>query len=78
MSSLASHAPAAAADGRIVYRHTAVVRVTHWVNALCFVLLVMSGLQIFNAHPALYWGKARLSTTRSFPSPPRGTPTGTS
>ncbi len=58
MSSLASHAPAAAAHGRIVYRHTAVVRVTHWVNALCFVLLVMSGLQIFNAHPALYWGKA--------------------
>jgi cytochrome b subunit of formate dehydrogenase len=34
------------------------VRVTHWVNALCFVLLLISGLQIFNARPALYWGQA--------------------
>ncbi|WP_158812634.1 cytochrome b/b6 domain-containing protein [Methylocapsa sp. S129] len=44
-------------DGRrIIYRHTLLVRATHWINALCFVLLLMSGLQIFNAHPALYWG----------------------
>jgi thiosulfate reductase cytochrome b subunit len=34
------------------------VRVTHWVNVLCLAGLLMSGLQIFNAHPALYWGKA--------------------
>jgi hypothetical protein len=32
------------------------VRVTHWINAACFALLLMSGLQIFNAHPALYVG----------------------
>ena len=38
------------------YRHTLPVRIAHWVNALCLVVLVMSGLQIFNAHPALYWG----------------------
>jgi thiosulfate reductase cytochrome b subunit len=37
-------------------RHSGLVRVTHWVNALCFILLLMSGLQIFNAHPALYIG----------------------
>jgi thiosulfate reductase cytochrome b subunit len=43
---------------RIVYRHSLLVRVTHWINALCFALLLMSGLQIFNAHPALYWGEA--------------------
>jgi thiosulfate reductase cytochrome b subunit len=30
----------------------------HWVNALALLLLLMSGLQIFNAHPALYWGKS--------------------
>mgnify|MGYP000070297327 CR=1 FL=1 len=30
----------------------------HWVNVLAFILLLMSGLQIFNAHPALYWGKS--------------------
>lgn len=39
-----------------IARHAALVRVTHWLNALCFVVLLMSGLQIFNAHPALYWG----------------------
>jgi thiosulfate reductase cytochrome b subunit len=37
-------------------RHSLVVRVTHWVNVLCMAVLLMSGLQIFNAHPALYWG----------------------
>ena len=42
---------------RVVYRHSLVVRTTHWINALCFFLLLMSGLQIFNAHPALYWGE---------------------
>lgn len=41
---------------RLVYRHRLWVRVTHWVNAICMTVLVMSGLQIFNAHPALYWG----------------------
>ena len=40
------------------YRHSLVVRVTHWVNLLCMIVLLMSGLQIFNAHPALYWGNA--------------------
>src|SRR5687768_31930 len=43
-------------DRRYVKRHSAVVRVTHWVNAFCVLVLLMSGLQIFNAHPALYWG----------------------
>ena len=33
------------------------LRVTHWINVLCFTLLLMSGLQIFNAHPALYIGQ---------------------
>jgi thiosulfate reductase cytochrome b subunit len=32
------------------------VRLTHWVVALALLILVPSGLQIFNAHPALYWG----------------------
>lgn len=42
----------------IVYRHTRIVRIAHWINALCFLLLLLSGLQIFNAHPHLYWGQA--------------------
>ena len=40
----------------LIARHSAATRVTHWINALCLSLLLMSGLQIFNAHPALYWG----------------------
>jgi thiosulfate reductase cytochrome b subunit len=39
-----------------IYRHALIVRVTHWVNALCLLILLLSGLQIFNAHPALYFG----------------------
>ena len=37
-----------------VYRHPTSVRVTHWVVALALLVLTMSGLQIFMAHPALY------------------------
>jgi thiosulfate reductase cytochrome b subunit len=40
----------------VIYRHAVVVRVTHWINVLCLALLLMSGLRIFNYHPALYWG----------------------
>jgi thiosulfate reductase cytochrome b subunit len=41
----------------LVKRHALLVRLSHWINALCLLVLFMSGLQIFNAHPALYWGK---------------------
>jgi thiosulfate reductase cytochrome b subunit len=53
MSDAASHP-----ERRYFYRHSTVVRVTHWVNVICMAVLLMSGLQIFNAHPALYWGNA--------------------
>lgn len=43
---------------RWIRRHSPLVRVTHWINVVCLTILVMSGLQIFNAHPALYWGQA--------------------
>jgi hypothetical protein len=39
------------------YRHRLPVRITHWINALCILFLLGSGLNIFNAHPRLYWGK---------------------
>jgi len=41
----------------VIYRHSRAVRITHWVNALVLLVLLMSGLQIFNAHPALYLGE---------------------
>ncbi|HJU06324.1 MAG TPA: cytochrome b/b6 domain-containing protein [Nitrospiraceae bacterium] len=40
-----------------VYRHAVMVRLAHWLNALCIPILIMSGFQIFNAHQALYWGE---------------------
>jgi thiosulfate reductase cytochrome b subunit len=40
----------------LIYRHSLLVRITHWINVVCLTVLLMSGLQIFNAHPALYWG----------------------
>ncbi|HYJ59319.1 MAG TPA: cytochrome b/b6 domain-containing protein [Methyloceanibacter sp.] len=42
----------------VIYRHSSAVRITHWINALVLLVLLMSGLQIFNAHPALYLGHA--------------------
>lgn len=40
----------------VIYRHTVTVRVTHWINAVVFVLLLASGLRVFNYHAVLYWG----------------------
>ena len=39
-------------------RHAWPVRLMHWINVVAFFLLLMSGLQIFNAHPALNWGRS--------------------
>jgi thiosulfate reductase cytochrome b subunit len=41
----------------LVRRHSLVVRITHWTNAVSLCLLLLSGLQIFNAHPDLYFGQ---------------------
>lgn len=41
---------------RVVYRHTLPIRVMHWINVVALTLMFLSGLQIFNAHPSLYWG----------------------
>ncbi|MDI1281546.1 cytochrome b/b6 domain-containing protein [Brevundimonas sp.] len=43
--------------GRVaVWRHPLWVRVTHWLNVVAVVVLIMSGLNILAAHPHLYWG----------------------
>jgi thiosulfate reductase cytochrome b subunit len=41
----------------LVPRHAIIIRVTHWINAICLGFLLSSGLQIFNAWPSLYWGQ---------------------
>jgi thiosulfate reductase cytochrome b subunit len=37
-------------------RHSAVVRITHWITTLTFIGLLISGIAILIAHPRLYWG----------------------
>ncbi|MBJ7440097.1 MAG: cytochrome b/b6 domain-containing protein [Sphingopyxis sp.] len=53
---VAPSAPAPLAPVR-VYRHRLPTRIWHWVNAVTLLILLMSGLTIFNAHPRLYWGE---------------------
>ena len=48
---------------RIVVRHSLITRLTHWTNVIAMTVLLMSGLQIFNAHPALYWSDAGFDYT---------------
>ena len=42
----------------LYHRHALAVRIMHWINVLAATILFMSGLNIFSAHPALYWGKS--------------------
>ncbi len=41
-----------------IYRHKLPIRIMHWINVVCFIVLLMSGLNIFNAHAALNIGKS--------------------
>lgn len=50
----------------MIYRHPLLVRLTHWFNVLCLSFLLLSGLQIFNAHPSLYWGQYGSDGDRAF------------
>ena len=42
--------------GPLVYRQFAWTRITHWIWAISLFFLLLTGLQIFNAHPTLYIG----------------------
>src|SRR5438132_13843397 len=39
-------------------RHSAVVRVTHWVTTLSFLALLVTGVEILISHPRFYWGES--------------------
>jgi thiosulfate reductase cytochrome b subunit len=45
-----------AAERPLIYRQFLWTRVTHWLWAVALFFLLLSGLQIFNAHPTLYIG----------------------
>ncbi len=38
--------------------HSALVRVTHWITTLCFLALLVTGVEILISHPRFYWGEA--------------------
>ncbi len=55
-TAISAAAADALADGRRP-RHAALVRVTHWLTALCFFALLVSGWEIVISHPHFYWGE---------------------
>ena len=48
--------------GDLVRRHRLSTRLWHWITAGTLLILLMSGLMIFNAHPRLYWGQYGANT----------------
>lgn len=45
-------------------RHTLSVRLLHWINLICLLVLLMSGLNIFNSNAVLFWGKSSYNGTQ--------------
>lgn len=55
---------------RVTSRHSALVRVTHWITTLCFIALLVSGAEIVVSHPRFYWGETgNVLTTPLFKLP---------
>ena len=62
-------------------RHSAVVRVTHWIFTLSFFALLLTGAEIVISHPRFYWGETGTVLTKPLfqlpiPSSRRLVPTG--
>ena len=57
VESSAAHEAAPERGGSLIYRHRISTRLWHWTNAVVLLVMLMSGLMIFNAHPHLYWGQ---------------------
>ena len=45
-------------------QHSAMVRITHWGTTLCFLALLVTGVEILISHPRFYWGEAGNVLTR--------------
>jgi thiosulfate reductase cytochrome b subunit len=65
---ISSGAPLSAHDGRAIDgisqtaethrpRHSALVRVTHWLITLSFLALLVTGVEVLISHPRFYWGE---------------------
>jgi thiosulfate reductase cytochrome b subunit len=44
--------------GSLYHRHSLPVRIMHWLSVVTLPILLMSGLNIFNANPELHWGRS--------------------
>ena len=56
-SSVAYDIPAARAEDRPTARHSALVRVTHWITSVAVLALLLTGIEIVISHPRFYWGE---------------------
>jgi thiosulfate reductase cytochrome b subunit len=60
VASTASTVPSAASSvptASVTPHHSALVRITHWITTLCFLALLVTGLEIVVSHPRFYWGE---------------------
>lgn len=48
---------------KVAPRHSALVRVTHWITTLCFLALLVTGAEIVVSHPRFYWGETGTDLT---------------
>lgn len=54
----------------VASRHSALVRVTHWITTLSFLALLVTGAEIVISHPRFYWGETgNILTTPLFQLP---------
>jgi thiosulfate reductase cytochrome b subunit len=54
---LAPAIPTSVPAKTVASRHSALVRITHWITTVCFFALLVSGAEIVLSHPRFYWGE---------------------
>ncbi len=57
-------AASAVPNATVAPRHSALVRATHWITALCFLALLVTGAEIVLSHPRFYWGETGNDLTK--------------
>jgi thiosulfate reductase cytochrome b subunit len=69
-SAWAATSAAAVRARTVTPRHSALVRVTHWITTICFLALLVTGIEILISHPRFYWGESgNIHTTPLFKIP---------
>jgi hypothetical protein len=52
---------------KLAARHFALVRVTHWITAICFFALLLTSIEIVISHPSFYWSETGPVLTVQWP-----------